>query len=122
MYGRKRRHIATLGPRDFLAELNLLTGPRAYVSGVVAEAGSILRVPRKQVGPLMDAHGELGAFLVQEMFRRRQVLLGLRAARSHTAGRGREAEVFLRLQTVGLKIFATRSRRLPPSREPNQGD
>ena len=75
----KLRYIATAGPRDFLAELNLLTGQRAYVTGVVTEAGSILRVPRDRVGEVIDEHGDLGAFLLQEMFRRRQMFIQLRA-------------------------------------------
>src|SRR5215467_15119562 len=69
--------IAAAGPRDFLAELNLLTGQRVYFTGVVSEAGSILRVPRDRVGELIDEHGDLGAFLLQEMFRRRQMFLQL---------------------------------------------
>jgi thioredoxin reductase (NADPH) len=77
--GGRRRHIATLDPRDFFAELNLLTGQRACVTGVVTQPGCILRVPLERVGPLIDAHGELGGFLVQEMFRRRQTLLALQA-------------------------------------------
>jgi cyclic nucleotide-binding protein len=32
------RPIAAAGPRDFLAELNLLTGQRVYFTGVVTEA------------------------------------------------------------------------------------
>jgi len=79
MYAGKRRYITTAGPRDFLAELNLLTGQRAYVTGMVTEAGSILRVPRDRVGEVIDGHGDLGAFLLQEMFRRRQMFLQLRA-------------------------------------------
>src|SRR5262249_18860984 len=42
-----RRTIATLRARDFIAELNLLTGQRVYLTCVVTEAGSILRVPRQ---------------------------------------------------------------------------
>jgi thioredoxin reductase (NADPH) len=102
-HGGQRRHIATLGPRDFLAELNLLTGQRAYVTGVVTEAGSILRVPREQVGPLIDAHGELGGFLVQEMFRRRQRLLGLQAGVVIVGSRYAP-------DTQRLREFATRNR------------
>ena len=71
--------IAAAGPRDFLAELNLLTGQRVYFTGVVTEAGSIVRVPRERVGEVIDRHGDLGAFLLQEMFRRRQIFLRSRA-------------------------------------------
>jgi hypothetical protein len=41
----RRRALSTFGPRDFIAELNLLTGQRVYVTVVVTEAGSIIRVP-----------------------------------------------------------------------------
>jgi len=71
--------IAAAGPRDFLAELNLLTGQRVYFTGVVTEAGSIVRVPRDRVGEVIEGHGDLGAFLLQEMFRRRQMFLQSRA-------------------------------------------
>jgi len=53
----------------------LLTGQRVYFTGVVSEAGSILRVPRDRVGEVIEGHGDLGAFLLQEMFRRRQMFL-----------------------------------------------
>lgn len=72
--------IAAAGPRDFLAELNLLTGQRVYFTGVVTQAGSIVRVPRDRVvSEVIDGYGDLGAFLLQEMFRRRQMFLQLRA-------------------------------------------
>src|ERR1044071_6837625 len=77
--GTKPWPIAVAGPRDFLAELNLLTGQRVYFTGVVTEAGSIVRVPRDRVGEVIDKHGDLGAFLLQEMFRRRQMFLQSRA-------------------------------------------
>jgi thioredoxin reductase (NADPH) len=77
--------IAAAGPRDFLAELNLLTGQRVYFTGVVTEAGSIVRVPRDRMGEVIDRHGDLGAFLLQEMFRRRQMFMWRRASPSYTA-------------------------------------
>jgi thioredoxin reductase (NADPH) len=66
------RPIATLRPRDFIAELNLLTGQRVYVTAVVSQAGSILRIPRQAVMALIGADGALADLLVQTMFRRRQ--------------------------------------------------
>ena len=99
----KLRYIATAGPRDFLAELNLLTGQRAYVTGVVTEAGSILRVPRDRVGDVIDEHGDLGAFLLQEMFRRRQMFIQLRAGVQIVGSRYSP-------DTQRLREFATRNR------------
>ena len=45
-------HMAAAGPRDFLAELNLLTGQRVYFTGVVTEACGC----RKPMPP-GDIHG-----------------------------------------------------------------
>jgi thioredoxin reductase (NADPH) len=95
--------VAAAGPRDFLAELNLLTGQRVYFTGVVTEAGSIVRVPRDRVGEVIDRHGELGAFLLQEMFRRRQIFLQSRAGVQIVGSRYSP-------ETQRLREFATRNR------------
>jgi thioredoxin reductase (NADPH) len=95
--------IATAGPRDFLAELNLLTGQRVYFTGVVTQAGSIVRVPRDRVGEVIDRHGDLGAFLLQEMFRRRQIFLQSRAGVQIVGSRYSP-------DTQRLREFATRNR------------
>ena len=95
--------IAAAGPRDFLAELNLLTGQRVYFTGVVTEAGSIVRVPRDRVGEVIDRHGDLGAFLLQEMFRRRQIFLQSRAGVQVVGSRYSP-------DTQRLREFATRNR------------
>ncbi len=96
-------HIAAAGPRDFLAELNLLTGQRVYFTGVVTAAGSIVRVPRDRVGEVIDRHGDLGAFLLQEMFRRRQMFLQSRAGVQIVGSRYSP-------DTQRLRDFATRNR------------
>ena len=95
--------IAVAGPRDFLAELNLLTGQRVYFTGVVTEAGSIVRVPRDRLGEVIDRHGDLGAFLLQEMFRRRQMFLQSRAGVQIVGSRYSP-------DTQRLREFATRNR------------
>jgi thioredoxin reductase (NADPH) len=96
--------IAAAGPRDFLAELNLLTGQRVYFTGVVTEAGSIVRVPRDRVvSEVIDGHGDLGAFLLQEMFRRRQMFLQSRAGVQIVGSRYSP-------DTQRLREFATRNR------------
>ena len=74
-----RRRIVTLRARDFIAELNLLTGQRVYVNSVVIEPGSILRVPKRCVRNVIDSHADLGELLVQTMFRRREAFLQIRA-------------------------------------------
>jgi thioredoxin reductase (NADPH) len=95
--------IAAAGPGDFLAELNLLTGQRVYFTGVVTEAGSIVRVPRDRVGEVIEGHGDLGAFLLQEMFRRRQLFLQSRAGVQIVGSRYAP-------DTQRLREFATRNR------------
>ena len=45
--------IATYGPSQFLGEIGLLTGQRAYLSAVASTAGQVLRVPAGQVRVLM---------------------------------------------------------------------
>jgi thioredoxin reductase (NADPH) len=71
------RHRALLihGPRDFIAELDLLTGQRVYATFVVTQAGSIMRVPRGAEQTIIEADSALGDLLVQTMFRRREALL-----------------------------------------------
>jgi thioredoxin reductase (NADPH) len=46
VYDNKSWPIAVAGPRDFLAELNLLTGQRVYFTGVVTKAGYFVRAAR----------------------------------------------------------------------------
>jgi CRP-like cAMP-binding protein len=45
----RRRALLLHGPRDFIAELDLLTGQRLYATFVVTRAGSIMLVPRTEV-------------------------------------------------------------------------
>ena len=56
----RRRALFTFVPRDFIAELNLLTGQRVYVTIVVTEAGSIIRVPRSAVNAIIETDATLG--------------------------------------------------------------
>src|SRR5258708_5035943 len=46
--------IVTYGPREFMGEIGLLTGQRAYLTAVVSAPGRILRVPVEQVHKIMD--------------------------------------------------------------------
>jgi thioredoxin reductase (NADPH) len=71
----RRRALLMHGPRDFIAELDLLTGQRVYVTFVVTQAGSIVRVPRRAVKTIIEADSALGELLVQTLFRRREALL-----------------------------------------------
>jgi CRP-like cAMP-binding protein len=71
----RRRALLMHGLRDFIAELDLLTGQRVYVTFVVTQAGSIVRVPRPAVKTMIEADSALGELLVQTLFRRREALL-----------------------------------------------
>jgi thioredoxin reductase (NADPH) len=70
-----RRALLIHGPRDFIAELDLMTGQRVYATFVVTRPGSILRVPRPAMKTIIEADSALGELMVQTLFRRRQALL-----------------------------------------------
>ena len=79
IHDERRRALLMHGPRDFIAELDLLTGQRVYVTFVVTQAGSIARVPRPAVKTIIEADSALGELLVQTLFRRREALLLMRS-------------------------------------------
>jgi CRP-like cAMP-binding protein len=73
------RELATGGPGEFVAELNILTGERLFTTAVVKEPGSVLVVP---VGRLQDVIAQdqvLADLILQTTFRRRQWLVQERA-------------------------------------------
>src|SRR5262249_45354896 len=78
----RRRPLLVHEPRDFIAELDLLTGQRVYATFVVIQAGSIIRVPRAEVKSIIEVDASLGDLLVQTLFRRREALLLLRSVAS----------------------------------------
>jgi thioredoxin reductase (NADPH) len=98
-----RRSIVILRARDINAELNLLTGQRVYATSVVIRPGSILRVPRSAVRTLIDADGDMGEFLLQTLFRRRQAFLQIRAGLQIVGSRYSP-------DTQRLREFAARNR------------
>jgi thioredoxin reductase (NADPH) len=62
--------IVSYGPGEFMSEISLLTGQRAYLTGVVSAPSRILRIPVEQVHAIMDQELEpseliLRAFLVR---------------------------------------------------------
>jgi thioredoxin reductase (NADPH) len=73
------RELATGGPGEFVAELNLFTGERLFTTAVVREPGSILVIPVDQVQRLFAQDQALADLIVQTSFRRRQWLLRERA-------------------------------------------
>jgi thioredoxin reductase (NADPH) len=103
MHEGRRRALLIHGPRDFIAELDLLTGQRVYATFVVTQAGSILRVPRSAMKTIIEADSALGELLVQTLFRRRQALLLLRSGMQLIGSRYSP-------DTQRLREFAARNR------------
>ena len=99
----KRREIVRLRARDFIAELNLLTGQTVYVTSEVTQPGSLLRVPRQAVRLVIDEHPDLGELLLQTMFRRRQAFLQIDAGLQIIGSR-------FSPDTQRLREFAARNR------------
>jgi thioredoxin reductase (NADPH) len=103
MHDGRRRALFLFGPRDFIAELNLLTGQRLYATWVVTEAGSIIRVPRSAVKAIIETEPTLGELLVQTLFRRREAMLLLRSGMQLIGSRYSP-------DTQRLREFAARNR------------
>jgi thioredoxin reductase (NADPH) len=57
--------IAALGPRQFLGEISLLTGQRAFLGAVARTAGRVLRVPVDQVREIMAQRPLLSELLLR---------------------------------------------------------
>src|SRR5262249_34930898 len=64
--------------RDFMAELNILTGHPVHANGVVREAGSVLVVPADEFRTLLGRELVFGDFILQTLFRRRRAIEQLR--------------------------------------------
>ncbi len=70
------RELAVRERREFLGELNLLTGGRVYVTAVVREAGSVIQVPAAEVRRIMASEQQLSDLLLRAFLRRRARLTG----------------------------------------------
>ena len=57
--------IATYGPSEFLGEMGLLTGQRAYLTAVASTAGRVLRVPVEQVRIVMAEELDLSELILR---------------------------------------------------------
>jgi thioredoxin reductase (NADPH) len=71
------RVIATYGPSQFLGEIGLLTGQRAYLSAVASSAGRVLRVPVTQVRVVMAQEPSLSELILRTFLLRHSILTGL---------------------------------------------
>src|ERR1700716_4414133 len=57
--------IVTYGPAEFMGEIGLLTGQRAYLTAVVSAPGRVLRIPVQQVHTIMDQELELSELILR---------------------------------------------------------
>lgn len=80
------RELLTAGPRQFAAELNLLTGERLFTTAVVTEPGTVLMVPRARLQELISGDQALGELILQAVLAWREWLARRQACRS--SGRG----------------------------------
>jgi thioredoxin reductase (NADPH) len=71
--------IATYGRGQFLGEIGLLTGQRAYLSAVATTAGRVLRVPPAQVRVVMAQELGLSELIMRTFLLRHSILTGLGA-------------------------------------------
>ena len=69
--------IATYGRSQFLGEIGLLTGQRAYLSAVASTAGRVLRVPVEQVRVVMAQELGLSELILRTFLLRHSILTGL---------------------------------------------
>jgi CRP-like cAMP-binding protein len=70
------RVIATYGPSQFLGEIGMLTGQRAYLSAQAATAGRVLRVPVEQVRVIMAQELGLSELILRTFLLRHSILTG----------------------------------------------
>jgi len=57
--------IVTYAPGEFMGEIGLLTGQRAYLTAVVSAPGRVLRIPVQQVHTIMDQELELSELILR---------------------------------------------------------
>ncbi len=68
--------ITAYGPSQFLGEIGLLTGQRAYLSAVAGTAGRVLRVPVEQVPVVMAQEPGLSELILRTFLLRHSILTG----------------------------------------------
>ncbi len=79
--------IAAHGRSQFLGEIGLLTGQRAYLSAVAATAGRVLRVPVEQVRVVMAQEPGLSELILRTFLLRHSILTGLGSGLTLIGGR-----------------------------------
>jgi thioredoxin reductase (NADPH) len=69
--------IVTYRPGEFMGEIGLLTGQRAYLTAVVSAPGRVLRIPVQQVHTIMDQELELSELILRAFLLRHSRLTRL---------------------------------------------
>jgi thioredoxin reductase (NADPH) len=92
------RELATGGPGEFVAELNLLTGERLFTTAVVTAPGAVLVVPVAGLQAVISQDQGLGQWIIRTLFARRQWLAqmqtGLRIVGSRSSPQTRRLQEF----------------------------
>ena len=73
--GDENHVIAVHGRHRFLGELNMLTGGRVYLSGVVRDAGEVIQVPIANLRRLVADDEELSNLILRAFMARRSILI-----------------------------------------------
>ena len=77
-YGQPGETVITAhGPSQFVGEIGLLTGQRAYLSAVASSGGRVLRVPVEEVRVLMAQEPSLSELILRTFLLRHSILTGL---------------------------------------------
>jgi thioredoxin reductase (NADPH) len=87
------RVLRTSGPGEFIGELGILTGQRAFVACVAAQSGAVLFVPSAHVQEIIADIPELSDVLVTAFAARRQLLMRGVVASLTIIGRKDDGEV-----------------------------
>src|SRR5215468_4236790 len=75
-YGQPRASVvASYGPSEFLGEVGMLTGQRAFLSAVATSAGRVLEVPVAQVRRVMAQEPGLSDLILRTFLLRRSILM-----------------------------------------------
>ena len=67
--------VASVGPGEFLGEMGLITGQRAYLSAMATSPGRVLEVPVAQLCPLMAQEPGLSDLIMRTFLLRHTALL-----------------------------------------------
>ena len=128
-------HERVLGlrrPREFLGELNLLTGERLYLTAIVQEPGEVVAVPAPALQALIGSHSRLSDLIVRAFLARRTWLTQQRSGAQIVGSRfspdvrrlreflvrNRQPYAFLDLETDRAAALALDGLGLTPSETP----